>query len=138
MAAEDGPLLSNEARDRAKAITDHFDASLKRIAKDIALANLCESVLRTHVTEAFVIFRRSGFSKKATKWYQRPDFKVAMGSILIGLAPAIGGFAKDIVGPQNGSPVCFWLFVITLPVLVGVGGFCLAAFGWLQAEHLAD
>ncbi len=131
------PALSDDARDYAQAINLDFDARLNAIAVEIAMANKCEFVLRPHVSEALLTLKRSGLKPPPPPlpWNHRPEFRIAAGSILLGLSPSVAGLAASLIGVPKDHPIYFSLFVVIVPIAMAVGGFCWAWSGWVQPPN---
>jgi hypothetical protein len=136
------PPLTKEARSHANVICGCFEKNLKSIAEAVAEANQAESVLINHVNAALTALKQSGLEapKPPKKFWQRQDFKVGLGTMLIGLAPTVGSVFTDYF--ESGGialtkqPFNLWVFVVSIPATIFLSGAVLAIYGWMQSpEH---
>lgn len=134
------PPLTEIARNQLRSLRDRYEKNLEGIAERIALSSNAENVLAQHVDEAHLTLKRCGLSPPGPKpkFYQRDDVKVGVGTLLAGASFSISSFAKDVIqagGSLNEHPYAFWLSMIIIPMLMGIGGIALAVWGWVEGSH---
>ena len=134
------PKLSSEGRAEAKRIIDEFDANLKGISAHIASDAGASKIIEPDIRQAHSTLRECALTiRKPLAFYQRADFKVGVGSILIGLAPTVASVAKDVMESGGGKigdqPIALWTCMIGLPFIIFGGRVFLTAWGWAESPN---
>lgn len=136
MAQIESPPLTSKAREQSTNIVAHFECHLLGVAETIASNHAAENVLVPHVNEALLTIKRTGLEPQAAiKLTQKPEFRITLGGILLGLAPSVSSFAKDIIqsyGELDASPYAFWTWMISIPLALGFIGLGLTIAGWMS------
>lgn len=139
--ASEQPSLSPEGRREANLIVNEFEHHLKSLAGCLAKEAGASKVAEPHVRDAYAVLRKCG-RKPPPKWFWRSDFRVGIGSLMVGIAFAISSVAKDVITidgkslaasvPQN--PGTFWLAMVITPAALLISGALIAMNGWMRGD----
>ena len=140
MAETEPPPLHEAARTRADSLGATYTEALKRIATEMAVQEEVEVVITNHVEAARAGLRASAFMSQ--RCYQRREFQVGVGALLFGLAPSAVStavlFVPKVAGANPGiTHIDFgdwktWVFLVVLPVILGIAGAALCFYGWFK------
>jgi hypothetical protein len=128
------PPLTVQARNEAAKYTELYDRNLKAIAGNIANASRAENVLVPHIEEAHHTLKRCGLTRRY--WFQKTEFEVGFGTLLLGLAPSISALAHQIIkaDPTLDTTQNLWTWIISIPLLVAFTGIFFAVHGWVRSD----
>ena len=137
-ADDSTPQLGPLARARAIALAQTFQADLVAVSQTVARHGGFNFIDEPHVNEAMATLRRAGL-RRAMWFWQRPDFRVGIGGVLLGLGPTVSSVAKDVIQSLEGGvdkhPWAMWTFMISLPFVVCLAGGILAVWGWVDSDR---